>query len=1606
MSNYPNSYDNNATLPPVNDNITEIGGDAINSARSAIISIEKTLGLVPQGSVPTVSERLNASLNPDGSIKPSAIASMGLVTLPITNVQIDTNAGIKESKLSLDHKTQDLYNYLTDVNSKTNQAIGWISTTGLKLDPHIYGAVYRHVLSHIDVSQNTNEYFKNKFNLLRDNSSAFSALSGLNDEFVIHQHLDGSPSVALQNVPLLGGGSIPSYFAHAAGGINVNSSTFTVIPQEINDLQKLAEFIDAAGIFLYGSRIQNLYSNGIPKISRSSSLTSDGYGSAVCEEVPAIAYLLNGNLNSAPFDDIDEGDDIIQLKPQGSLLTDRIFDQQFSHVKVGDIIRVNYGLLAAQFLIKEKKYIDAGSDSKFYVRIVGKNLLHTETASVRIDRPLVNNNKFGVLATAAANNTFNEMPSLIVGTARGAMCLGNGFNADHFDSSHYMLYLALYPTGNPLDEIVQLPGIDVTGDAGKSEGTYTLSSIVEATNNAFRKAGYNYRFIAYSNMGEFGIMLADSYNNASFSVISAIYNDDGAVNTSSTSSTLPKNVIDLTNVGDWIPDPLGFNKAGAAIASPLPAPTFTSSARAVIPTFIFRPLKRNNYYVNGIEREKFALDVGQSPDLFGDGYWTADLYAQNVFPGLRVETTFRINQNLASSGLKPGKTVVIQKIGVGTNVDFGRFIVKETIFECSPASPYTQFTVYDAVHGKGSSPNSEVLSPVEPNQQVAVYLGPDSVSFNLENSSDATAVTTPFKRFHEVYVNDAGKTFTHERSRINISNSSIVVNGATLFTNSELSKLNILSVSPKLRGYQDGAITKITLKVTTFNPTTNVITGLLCFTTDNFTFTKEGKSTTGRFGQKLRFFDETNVDYIDVVFDLNQSYNTTTGSIDFQLYPTLSLDEEIMMISTCQLNDDINKVTHLTDVRQFGNIGEKEFSNSAVSFINSGNRHLHTNGVIRGFEATTPSTNKVKLNGGLALVNGKFIHMNDEFVILPKLKEYNNLSYYTINWAICVNENGEYQPIALLDNDYITDNFASPNRQFVVYGPANPNPYVIDSTTFSDLVNKRKDLTILYIATSDLFGNINHITDVKKFINDGDSITPFVYTDSLSQGNVRSAEAALTWLKFNHKYNNKAVFTGTSNNVITQDYRFDYTQKTTIDGNNVGSITFANKFVLGSNVHLKGLTLNITAGLEVLLEASNITFEDCNINYQQSAADISSDSFVSDNCVMLFSNSSNVNFKNCTITVTALDGYNFTFFKAKNSTNIHFDNVTIIVNLASNANNITVFNFSEAIDTVSFINSRIYGKFFSAMLFNNYLYHTIDNIKIQNNIFNTSCTNYTINDNDLVNYQSAIISVIISENIDSFDIENNTFIATKTRNGYVTFLMSGNNTESGFVYPRINKLNIVKNSFLTSKSSIMMSGSDDFYSAIAIINISPTSIDETNGPSLVNANISENICNSSQSIVLSSALDGYVANTPGLIVNQVKISKNVCGSIGYCVTAGKKFNSYPTPSLYETHGRGKLYISKNTAKFIGLMSGVGRFFDPTDLSTPYSNRIIYGTGYVSIVENFVSWIITALFDTYDDSSLLIQSNNLNAYNESFLTTINVPYNEAIKVLGQKANGGL
>lgn len=1600
MANFPTSIDDDSSLPAVNDNITEIGGEAINALRDAVFNIETEIGIGASGSAGSISSRLSKSLLSDGSINPSALTSLGLVTLPITNDQIAAAAGIQESKLSLDYKTQDLYNYILDLSKDVNSALGWIAAPGSKLEPHISGSMYKHYLSHILVSPAA-LYLENKLREFRDNSNAYELINDLNNELLVHQWADGSPYGIIYNIVTNDGGTYPSNYAHTSSGIYLNTSRFNTIPQTAEDLQQFAEFVDSSSIFLLGSRMQNLFSNGISRESRSSSFLADGYGQALTPTVPAITYLLNTGGATSPFDDIDKGDDIVELLPPSSMTSNNSFDAMFALVKIGDIIRVNYGGIEVPFIIKEKKYIQSGLTKKFVVRINGKNLTYTANASARIDKSLVNYNKYGALSICAVNNSFSETPSLIVSSPRAAQALGVGFDPDLLNSTHYMLYLALFTTGKLEDGYTILPGIDVTGNKGETPGKYTLDSIVEATNAGLRQVGYNYRFTAFSYNGEFGIMLSDSYNNASFSILSAVYASDGTIDESATLSAFPNNAIGTFTISGVDPvDPLGFGTSGANIASPPYMGSYGSAAAALVPTKLFVPLRRNNYYISGTERDKLSSDIGQAIDDNGDTFWEGTVKTVNTIPGSfpsgHVEVTYTIPLDLSASKLKAGKTITIQSLSSGgTLVDFGRFIIKTVEFTGCTPSVATDITVYDAVHGKGISP----YSVLDVGSKVALYFDSGSVSFNKENSSDISlSLAAAFKRNFEVFVTDLGDTFTHERARVYTGGASIIVNGAvTLYSNSELSKLNIIKISPKLRGYDFGSVVKITLRMTSYSDSNGTFSGYLC-KYDGSVYTKAGPVVNGRKGEITRFYDETNVDYIDILFDANTSVSDFSDEkIDFQLYPSLSLDNEVMLIGTCQFNDVTKQINYLSDCRQFGNTSEKDLSTSALNMISLPEKLLHENGVITGFDMAldaVTSTNELSLLGGTVLVDGKILNVNNHILNIPALKEYYGTSYYDINWLICVNSKGDYQLISLLDYDKLLLTPNDIDRVTKVYNPNNGQYYYVDSSSFSNIVNNRKDLTPLYMVSAEttylsLPATVTYeVIDVRKYINDLDSNLPLKFTIGKSQGNFKEVESIFTWLRFNHKFNSQANLNGV-NDTITKNVIFDYDHMVTVVGENNATVNFEGSVSIGSNITFKDLSLSFKQSVEVLQSAQNIIFDNCVITIDLAQMPTS-------NIVLFFYLTKNVQIKNCTINYTSDFSYSGgTLFKTRAASGFVFDNNKVSV----------TYNTAEAMpgqvfilllsDGVKITNSNIEGNFLQCVV----------NEDSNNFVFtnNTVTTNYSVRTDDvydadsdngmpfevsydttnLANSGRGIIYANISTTLDNIIIEKNIF-------NYDPELQNTN---------RISFINFDLSSYLSWLSNVKIrdctfnhlnyaATADDIRSAITILNRAEAVVQPSRQPTISNIDISNNRCNRNQMFLLTSVKSGDKMVYPGLFTQNCVIRDNIAGSIGYWTIGEVKFTSM-TPTINNLGDKfSGLIIDGNNCHAIINLDEKGKYYLPTkfysSISLDYTANVCdYPSGNVTISNNKANWIHVA--NTYEqETSINVINNSLCAYDLNYL----------------------
>ena len=1187
MSVYPFDIDSDNELPRINDNITELGGEAINSLRDAVFNIEAQLGVTPAGTLDSLAQFLSVSFNTNGTIKASALTSIGLATLPIVDNQVADGAGIKEYKLSLDYSTSDLHTLIIANQLLLTSLVAFTNATETKLNSHIGGGPdsnLRHVGSHIDLNAVPNDIrdlsyvwggLFDKDNVPRTATTVAEALDQISTELVYHQNIT----------------QVNSPGAHPASAISVDGTNFTEISTAINDVQEALEALDAVEEAVMGIHRATMHSNGIPQDSRSQSFVNpDGYGQTVVPSTSAALHVAHKPPGTAPVDDTNNGDEIISFHPDNSNF---IFDSQFNQVRVGDIARINYrNGLEASSIVESIRYTPG---SEWILRIANTNLVDTDSTDgymdgyVRIDRPLFDTNTYGIMAVAAANaipqSLFSGLlGSVIVGHPSGAVALGNGFDPNQLDATHYLLYLQLYPTGNPQDRIISLPGIDVTGNVGATVGQYTLERIVKATNDSLRTIGYNYRFIAFEHIsGNFGIMLADAISGASFSI----------VNGNNSSGTLVTGIFVNNVVGNAITSNLdalglGFNRAD--LASPIYQITYIDATAAQLPTKVIVPLKKRSYVVNGLRKEGFAPTYLATLDQNRDGYWPATLINRTPIGVTTVEVTYRVNLELQPAGLKPGKTIVVQNALPFTDpkyndVDYGRFIIKEVTFEsCDPGLGNTLITVINGIHATGL-PTSFSTSP---EISVNLYFSEDSVGINLTNVKDPTATATDYHRLHEIYVTDKGKTFSHERARMPLQGES----SSLLATN----KWHILDVSPKLRGFVDTVTLRkyIRLAIVNYAVDTGEFDGYIGNPNAiNPVVDFPGILVTGKKNVPVRFYDDSGADYIELIFRDEETSpagspiegnavmsNGSQRAIDIEIFPTLSLDDEVLKLATCEVNwspqTGTDNIEYVKDRRQQGSISELEFTQSAKDFIQSGDRHLHGNGVIRdlGFRVKSATDTRVLFfNGGVALVDGATVVVNPGGVTIPVIFNTSHSKPDIVVWAICVDKSGHFVPIIIS------------GVQFFAQDNISGNKYYVPSVTFFELINTRKDLTLIATVQVIIASiTIGAVKDARRFVTDETLNIPFTWVPAPNRktslgapevnisGHFHTLAALKTWIQQYGAFDNIVKIKG--GQVIDSTFDFsDFVYPVVFEGVGQAGFVVTTKIgiILGSNISFKNI---------------------------------------------------------------------------------------------------------------------------------------------------------------------------------------------------------------------------------------------------------------------------------------------------------------------------------------------------------------------------------------------------------------------------------------------------
>jgi len=278
-SKYPQQLDTSVEIPPVRDNVLEVGSDAINSIRSAIFNIEKVLGINPQGAVGnTLSERINKSLDGNGNIRTEAIDRTNILSGPIIDADVSRVASIRESKLRLDYPTTLLQDEISILNSSIEILINQAEELSVTLSAHINSSsTNRHPASSISVSSHVVAPSDTALANLPSGSSQSTF------EVVVDSHIGYSGvNIASDNN------------SHIAGQIYFDNDNVSAIISSV-DMQNAMEEVANSAL---NSKIdhQNLHhTNGILNVGEIDSSLNSGLGNILAEDISISFDISLGN---------------------------------------------------------------------------------------------------------------------------------------------------------------------------------------------------------------------------------------------------------------------------------------------------------------------------------------------------------------------------------------------------------------------------------------------------------------------------------------------------------------------------------------------------------------------------------------------------------------------------------------------------------------------------------------------------------------------------------------------------------------------------------------------------------------------------------------------------------------------------------------------------------------------------------------------------------------------------------------------------------------------------------------------------------------------------------------------------------------------------------------------------------------------------------------------------------------------------------------------------------------------------------------------------------------------------------------------------------------
>ncbi len=393
-SKYPNQIDTPSELPIVRDNVTEITSDIVNSLRSAIVQIEKTLGINPQGDVgQTVGQRISGVIDSSGNLKREAVDKAGIISGPIFDDQIADAAAISEQKLKLNFPTTVLQSQISSVSSLIAAIQSEVDVLASKISAHIsIEATNRHKAKAI-----TTESI-----LKIESSEAIKTFSGDN--------LQNTLKSIVENHFNYNGTLISSdNNSHSANQIYFDNSSVSSAVLS-NSVQGAVEEIAGGNAEAIAENLSNLTKNGIVRWGKS----YDAYSGSKLEET-----IVNQSTVSFSSSTTSTSEIFFDLTPE--ILKDI---SRFDILTISGALSDNDN---KSFYINEA--ITDGSGGLVSVSVYGK--LYSDSAGIASAKITKNNfknlNTNGLNSTYRLRNLYSNTPDVIVANPNAATAISFGF---------------------------------------------------------------------------------------------------------------------------------------------------------------------------------------------------------------------------------------------------------------------------------------------------------------------------------------------------------------------------------------------------------------------------------------------------------------------------------------------------------------------------------------------------------------------------------------------------------------------------------------------------------------------------------------------------------------------------------------------------------------------------------------------------------------------------------------------------------------------------------------------------------------------------------------------------------------------------------------------------------------------------------------------------------------------------------------------------------------------------------------------------------------------------------------------------------------------------